>query len=108
MVTRGHWDDTDLQAIDAHFFGGTVFRYATIFGTGFSTTCCVGTQSTRARFAGPGLIRNWDRLDDEHFLQMGMFYRYLVGAVREVLEALGLAHLGLADGVYVVYPNADE
>ena len=52
--------------------------------------------------AGPGLIGSWDRLDDEHFLQMGMFYRYLVGAVREVLEALGLA-----DGVYVVYANAD-
>jgi hypothetical protein len=37
-VTRGHWDDADLQAIDAYLFGGTVFRYATIFGTAFSTT----------------------------------------------------------------------
>ena len=34
---------------------------------------------------------------------MGMFYRYLVGAVQEVLEALDLA-----DGVYIVYANADE
>lgn len=35
-VTRGHWDDADLQAIDAYLFGGTVFRYATIFGGSFS------------------------------------------------------------------------
>jgi hypothetical protein len=35
-VTRGHWDDADLQAIDAYLFGGTVFRYATIFGATFS------------------------------------------------------------------------
>jgi NAD dependent epimerase/dehydratase family/Protein of unknown function (DUF1524) len=53
--------------------------------------------------AGPRRIGRWDRLDDEHYLQMGMFYRYLVEAVQEVLEALGLA-----DGVYVVYANPDE
>jgi hypothetical protein len=52
--------------------------------------------------AGPGRIGRWDRLDDEHYLQMGFFYRYLVEAVQEVLEALRLA-----DGVYVVYANAD-
>ena len=34
---------------------------------------------------------------------MGVFYRYLVGAVRDVLEALGLAH-----GVYVVYAYRGE
>lgn len=48
--------------------------------------------------AGPGLRRlvgRWDRFDDEHYLQMGVFYRYLVGAVRDVLEALGLARRGL-------------
>jgi hypothetical protein len=53
--------------------------------------------------AGPGLIGRWDRLDDEHYLQMGLFYRYLLGAVQEVLEALGLA-----DGVHVVYANAND
>ena len=53
--------------------------------------------------AGAGRVGRWDRLDDEHYLQMGMFYRYLVEAVQEVLDALGLA-----DGVYVVYANADE
>ena len=35
-VTRGHWDDADLQAVDAYLFGGTVFRYATILGATFS------------------------------------------------------------------------
>ena len=40
-VTRGRWDDADLQAIDAYLFGGTVFRYATIFGAGFSRSAFV-------------------------------------------------------------------
>ena len=37
-ITRGRWDDADLQAIDAYLFGGTIFRYATIFGASFSRT----------------------------------------------------------------------
>ena len=48
-VTRGHWDDADLQAIDAYLFGGTVFRYATIFGTGFSTTAFVEALAAGVR-----------------------------------------------------------
>jgi hypothetical protein len=60
-------------------------------------------QEPEGVIAGPGRIGRWDRLDDEHYLQMGMFYRYLLGAVQEVLEALGLA-----DGVDVVYANSDE
>ncbi len=53
-VTRGHWDDADLQAIDAYLFGGTVFRYATIFGTGFSTTRVRGgARRRRTRRALP-------------------------------------------------------
>ncbi len=53
--------------------------------------------------AGPGRIGRWERLDDERYLQMGFFYRYLVWTVQDVLKALSLA-----DGVYVVYANADE
>ena len=52
--------------------------------------------------AGPGRVGRWDRLDDEHYLQIGMWYQYLVQSVQEVLESLALA-----DGVYVVYSNAD-
>jgi hypothetical protein len=48
-VTRGHWDDTDMEAIDAYLFGGTVFRYATIFGTGFSTTAFVEALAAGAQ-----------------------------------------------------------
>jgi hypothetical protein len=48
-VTCGHWDDADLQAIDAYLFGGTVFRYATIFGTGFSTTSFVEALAAGVR-----------------------------------------------------------
>jgi hypothetical protein len=48
--------------------------------------------------ARPPDYGRWDRLDDKHYLQMGMFYRYLLEAVQQVLNALGLA-----DGVYVVY-----
>ena len=51
----------------------------------------------------PGRIGRWERLDDERYLQMGLFYRYLVWTVQDVLEALDLA-----DGVHVVYANADE
>ena len=53
--------------------------------------------------AGPGHRGRWVRLDDEHYLQMGWWYQYLVGAVQEALDALGLA-----EGVYVVYANADR
>jgi hypothetical protein len=53
--------------------------------------------------AGPPDYGRWDRLDDEHYLQMGMFYGYLLEAVQEVLKALGLA-----DEVYVVYAYPDE
>jgi hypothetical protein len=55
------------------------------------------------RIAGPGRIGRWDRLDDEHYLQMGLCYWYLLGIVQEVLEALALA-----DEVHVVYAHADE
>ena len=48
-VTRGRWDDADLQAIDAYLFGGTVFRYATIFGTGFSRTAFVEALAAGVR-----------------------------------------------------------
>ena len=48
-VTRGHWDDADLQAIDAYLFGGTVFRYATIFGTGFSRSAFVEALAAGVR-----------------------------------------------------------
>jgi hypothetical protein len=53
--------------------------------------------------AGPGHVGRWDRLDDEHYLQMGLFYRYPLAAVQDVLKALGLA-----EGVYVVYGDADN
>jgi hypothetical protein len=33
--------------------------------------------------AGPGRIGRWDRLHDEHYVQMGLFYRYLLGIVQE-------------------------
>ena len=33
--------------------------------------------------ARPGHHGRWDRLDEVHYLQMGMFYRYLVRAVQE-------------------------
>jgi hypothetical protein len=48
-VTRGRWDDADLHAIDAYLFGGTVFRYATILGTGFSRTAFVEALAAGAR-----------------------------------------------------------
>ena len=48
-VTRGHWDDADLQAIDAYLFGGTVFRYATIFGAGFSRSAFVEALAAGVR-----------------------------------------------------------
>jgi hypothetical protein len=38
-----------MEAIDAYLFGGTVFRYATIFGTGFSTTAFVEALAAGAR-----------------------------------------------------------
>src|SRR3954466_9436847 len=48
-VTRGHWDDADLEAIDAYLFGGTVFRYATIFGAGFSRSAFVEALAAGVR-----------------------------------------------------------
>jgi len=48
-VTRGHWDDADLQAIDSFLFGGTLFRYATIFGTCFSSPAFVEALAAGAR-----------------------------------------------------------
>ena len=48
-VTRGHWDDADLQAIDAYLFGGTVFRYATIFGGSFSRSAFVEALAAGVR-----------------------------------------------------------
>ena len=48
-VARGQWDDADLRAIDAYLFGGTLFRYATILSTGFSTTAFVEALAAGAR-----------------------------------------------------------
>jgi hypothetical protein len=48
-VTSGHWDDADLKAIDAYLFGGTVFRYATIFGPTFSRQAFVEALAAGAR-----------------------------------------------------------
>jgi hypothetical protein len=48
-VTRGRWDDADLQAIDAYLFGGTVFRYATIFGARFSRSAFVKALAAGVR-----------------------------------------------------------
>lgn len=35
-VVRGHWDESDLQAIDAYLLGATLFSYPTVFGTAFN------------------------------------------------------------------------
>ena len=60
-VTRGHWDDADLQAIDAYLFGGTVFRYATIFGGSFSRTR-LWRRSPPASATSPSRYgRSWSR-----------------------------------------------
>lgn len=48
-ITRGHWDNADLRAIDAYLFGGTVFRYATIFGASFSRPAFVEALTAGAR-----------------------------------------------------------
>lgn len=48
-VTRGRWDDTDLHAIDAYLFGGTVFHYATIFRASFSRNAFMEALAAGAR-----------------------------------------------------------
>jgi hypothetical protein len=48
-VTRGHWADSDLEAIDAYLFGGTVFRYATIFRDTFSRSAFVEALAAGVR-----------------------------------------------------------